>query len=57
MEDLHDKAQKQFQEYVYTQNSIRKQQQQIEVSLALANHDADVLISKIIFLIAVAFVF
>jgi hypothetical protein len=43
---LHEKAQKKFREYVNSQKSIRKQQQQVEVSLALASHDSDLLISK-----------
>ena len=43
--DLHEKAQKEFQNYVINQRSIRLQQQKIQVLLAMTNNDADLLLS------------
>ena len=48
LHDLHDKAQREFHDYVINQRSIRQQQQKIQVSLAIANNDADIILSNLI---------
>lgn len=46
LSELHDKGQRAFQNYVLNQRSMRQQQQKIQVSLAIANHDADLILSN-----------
>ncbi len=48
LNDLHEKSQRIFQNYVINQRSIRQQQQKMQVMLALANNDADLILSKYI---------
>jgi len=43
---LHDKAQRAFQNYVMNQHKMRKINQNIQVSIAMANNDADLILSK-----------
>ena len=47
-QDLHDKAQRMFQEYVIKQKMIRQQQQKIELVMVTTNNDADLILSKIL---------
>lgn len=49
LNELHDKGQRAFQNYVVDQRAMRQQQQKIQVSLAIANHDADLILSKNLF--------
>jgi hypothetical protein len=46
LNELHDKGQRAFQNYVLSQRSMRQQQQKIQASLAIANHDADLILSN-----------
>jgi hypothetical protein len=46
VEQLHEKAQRCFQHYVMNQRSMRKQHQNIQVMLALANNDADLILGN-----------
>ena len=57
MELLHDKAQRAFQNYVMNQHKMRQVNQNIQVSIALANNDADLILSKNIFKIFLLFFF
>lgn len=45
--ELHEKGQRMFQNYVINQKGMREQQQKIQVILAMANNDADLILSKL----------
>lgn len=45
LNELHDKGQRIFQNYVINQRNIRTQQQKMQVLLAMANNDADLMLN------------
>ncbi|CAF0736431.1 unnamed protein product [Brachionus calyciflorus] len=44
-QDLHDKSQRMFQDYVLKQQEIRQQQQKLELLMITANNDADLILN------------